>query len=85
MTTHREFGLRLTAKLSQFGDIFSKKKTFAHFKELFETSSTHVSVCSKNVAVSRKLGFKIDVFGSFCQFMRRWDQIDQNGLRKNDQ
>ena len=65
--------------------IFSKKTTFAHFKELFETSSTQVSVCPKNVPVSRKKQLKIDFFESFCQFMRRWDQISKNQDQENDQ
>ena len=65
--------------------IFSKKTTFAHFKELFDTSSTHVSICSKNVPVTRKKQWKIDFFESFCQFMRGWDQISTNQDQKNDQ
>ena len=32
-----------------------------------------------------KLGDFWGFFDSFCQFLRRWDQIDQNGLYKNDQ
>ena len=32
-----------------------------------------------------KLGDFWGFFDSFCQFMRRWDQNDQNGLDKNDQ
>ena len=44
---------------------------------------------SISVPVSRNLSPKqgdfCRFFGSFCYSVRRWDQMDQNGLHKNDQ
>ena len=58
--TARMIDLIHKVKLTRLRSFFSKKITYAHLVVLFETSSTHLTVCSLDVPVSRNQHFKVD-------------------------